>query len=170
MSDNNPKAAEPMDPHAKEGKSPERVTRAVRNAYALDTLVAEVETVFGEAVVTYGEADEWQVVHEVTFETDPDAETANLAEVLTTIVVDPRIASVTSDEDQVLVEFKTKRGTRDDRDGFGLAEVVAVYLEDDLDRAGDTEPAEPVYLSNATGNPVTPGYAKANPDKVTVQE
>lgn len=127
------KAAEPMDPSARETAKPEAVVRNVRHAYALETLVAEVETVFGEAIVTYGDPNNWQVIHEVTFET-PDS-SPMLAEVLLEVArQDERLmGDVYLDDDlsQAFVQFWPNPRIRDSRDGFGLAEILAVFSEDE---------------------------------------
>lgn len=126
---NDSKAPQPMDPSAREGVSPERVVRNVRHAYALDTLVEEVEQAFGEVPVIYGEPDEWQVIHDVRFDSHG---VENLVDVLTGLYHDKRVAEVDPDDEETLIDVRLQhnRQIRDSRDGFGIAALLEVYRED----------------------------------------
>lgn len=121
-------APEPMDPGVVETKTPEVRPNNGRNAYSVDTLIAEVTDLFPE--VTYETSNpDWRNANtDVTFDDVTDEGLVSLLRALAE--TDPRVAEVITEETRVLVSVKQNPRTQDSREPFGLADAWMVLVED----------------------------------------
>lgn len=106
-----------------------------RNAYALTTLIGEVQKLFPETKSQVGGYDGRNTALEVTFKHKDKDEFADLAILLPLVKVDHRVAEVivTEDKDEVLVQLHSNPRIQDLRDTFFLADawIVLVASEDE---------------------------------------
>ena len=141
-----------MDPSAKEQTTPEAPRVSTRDAYAVQTLVAEVTALFPETTYETSHTNAFNTRLVVAFD---DGETPDLYPLLELIETDPRVRGVDRDsiENYSVVEFHDSLRTQDSRDPFGLAEAHAIltaesdaaWAENDarLDEAVVENDAEP---------------------------
>lgn len=120
-----PKAmdADEVDPSMK----PEEAVLLSRNAYALDTLADEVTALFPGTGRTFGDPNAGKVALSVTFALEDPL----LGEALRLVKDDPRVSGVGANDAEALVMVHDDARTRDSREPFDLAGLLAVVTEDD---------------------------------------
>lgn len=107
----------PMDPTIREVKVGVTHVNRPRRAYALDTLIKEVESLFPETTYDVSGENGLNTSLDVTFSTK---DCPGLADLLDLIENDPRVQSLLQVDDSTLVSFRSSLRTQDLRDPFQL--------------------------------------------------
>ena len=124
------KAEGPMDPDARETRTPEPPSRRTRTADGVLTLIDEVSDLFPETSYELGSPNQWGVISSVTFEV---AGLEGLPELLSLVETDARVKEITEDDKEGLVEISLHPSfrTMDIREQYGLAEAWMVLCEEE---------------------------------------
>jgi len=122
------KAPEPMDSDAPETTNAAPVTNRQRNAYAVDTLIAEVLEVFPETTYEVSGYNQFNTALHVAFHPD---EFERVDEVLALIEHDERVQEVIAEpsDHTILVALHPNLRLQDLRDPFNIAEAWAILAE-----------------------------------------
>lgn len=120
---------EPMDPGARETATPVATTNRRRNAYALDTLVGEVDTLYPDIPIEVSNVDGRGTALDVQFALTE--EHSGLMDLLRLVQSDNRVKEVLVEEDDmlVLVSFRSDPRTQDSREPFHLADAIDVLID-----------------------------------------
>lgn len=138
-------APEPMDPSAREVANPEPITSTARVCYAAKTLLSEVAALFPDATYEDGERNGRGVLIGLTFELASlsEGDAIDLSTLLNLLSdpahnEDPRIESVTEDEEEQLIGVAFRNDPRfyDLREPFGLADAMLVLAGEPDDDKG----------------------------------
>lgn len=185
------KKIEPMDASAVETPTPQPITTRPRTAYAVDTLITEVQAIYPDMEVETFGPNGRGVNLDVAFYDDDEPD---LQALLGLVESEPRVAEVmrSTNDNCTIVAINNDPAIYDSRDSYGLVDAYKVLSEDvpaepalvdpeddtddgsseyDTDLGADAEEGEPeyIYRSAKTGRIVTEKYALANPD-ITVRE
>lgn len=124
MTKKNTSGPEPMDADAPERAVAAPTANRQRECYAMMTLRSEVETLFPETSISFGDPDGWGVKHEIIFDMSmlDEAEFKSASLLLSMSLLDDRVVAFAKDEEEqsMAVEFVTDRRYRDSRETFGL--------------------------------------------------
>lgn len=131
---------QPMDSTVYENRHPVVRTNTQRNCYAIDTLIAEVNALYPEALHEVSGYDGRNTGTDVTFDLSMllKSDAATLTTLLGLVKSDRRVMGVVEDteESQVLVSFWTNARIQDSRDPFGLSEALGILAQDGEDDEG----------------------------------
>jgi hypothetical protein len=166
------KVSEPMDKAAREAGAPQDFTPRPRDAYAVVTLVSEVQSIFPDISVETFNPNGRGVNLSVAFYDD---EEPDLATVLALIEDETRIEVVersTGDESEpgyTVVQFDNNPVSYDRREGFDIAGAIEVLSEDvppsealiDPDDDPEEEPRERAINDGVESEQHEPGFSDA---------
>lgn len=143
---------EGMDPSAPETKTPPTgevggMSNTARVAYAIKQLVKEVEELFPETPVTYGNINGRNTALSVEFDlTSLDkSEREALTNLAGLVESDPRVLDVLPLSESVLITLRANPVTQDSREPFGLADALHVLADPD-----DEDEQEPLFMLEPT--------------------
>lgn len=129
------KKVEPMDDSIKEAREGTPFTNAPRQCWAMKTLINEVHSLFPETPYEVSNIDGRNTALDVTFDLTvlEDVDHATMIALLTLfdLAEEPRIEQIISEDESILVSFKSNPRTQDSREPFGLVEAYAVLVEED---------------------------------------
>ena len=119
---------QPMDPGGPEPTSAPRSPNRQRSAYAITTLVSEVEQVFPGVRSEPSNYNGFNTATDVTFDLTSvsEDEVATLTTLLSMLDSDSRVARVDVEDGQALVSLHSNLRTQDLRDSFGVAQAHEV--------------------------------------------
>lgn len=117
---------QPMDASIREDAHPVAKTNHQRTCHAIKQLVEEVLDLFPETTMVYGDYDMRNTALSVEFTTEDAEDQRVLGDLLSLIIVDPRVES----SDAEIVKFKSNSRTQDLRDSFNLADAWLELGED----------------------------------------
>lgn len=147
MSENKKTEKAEMDPTVPEHRNPVAAVNNERVCWALQTLVAEVQELFPETPVDYGNPDGRNTLLDGQFDlTALDGEErADLASLLGLTEHDSRIETVVVEDDMVLVSIRSNPRTQDKRDPFGLGDALGIMADSE-----GSDGADPAFLAALT--------------------
>lgn len=123
-------AAQPMDPSINETATPVQRSANPRNAYTIDTIIAEVLAIYPDTPYEVGDRTALNVATSVRFDLvgaaapdlDDSTDAVSLPDLLALLdVTDPRLAEISPSEGYVRVRASAR--TQDSREPFGFAEA-----------------------------------------------
>lgn len=126
--DNGP---QPMDPGGPEPTSAPRSPNRRRSAYAITTLVSEIEQVFPGISHEVSNYNGFNTALDASFDLTSvsEDEVATLTTLLSMLDSDSRVARVEIEDGQALVSLHSNLRTQDLRDPFGVAQAYEVLIQ-----------------------------------------
>lgn len=123
-----PVEPKPMDPTVAESPVPVSTGPRARPAYALRTLISEIEDIAPEIPYELSNYKGFNTALDVSFDLTavPEVEVPTLVTLLGLVDSDPRVARVEVEDGQGLVSLHANSRTQDLRDPFGLREAYDV--------------------------------------------